>query len=84
MRHLTRTHRVSVQWLHEVFSEPFLDLLYIESARQAADIMTKGFTDPIKWEAVRTLIYHIYPEQFWKAPESEQDVPVLPSTSVSL
>ena len=50
MRYLKRTHRTSVAWLHEVCSSDSVELLYTESARMAADIYTKGFTDAAKWE----------------------------------
>ena len=79
MRHVPRTHRVSIQWLHEVFQEPFLSLEYVESCRQAADIFTKGFSNPEKWAAVCTLIYHINPKDFWKAPADEESIPILPA-----
>ena len=45
MRHLGRTHRVDVAWLHERFSEPELTLVYEQTKQQAADIFTKAFTD---------------------------------------
>ena len=56
MRYLKRTHRASVAWLHERFKEPDLQLVYELSAKMAADIYTKGFTDGQKWECVRGLI----------------------------
>ena len=52
--------------------------VHTDTNRQAADILTKGFTNPEKWLAVRTLIYHVDPEGFWKAPKDEDSVPILP------
>jgi hypothetical protein len=52
MRYLGRTHRVSIQWLHERFAEKDLVLIYEVSAKMAADIYTKAFSDPLKWQAV--------------------------------
>ncbi|MDP7561187.1 MAG: Ty1/Copia family ribonuclease HI, partial [Planctomycetota bacterium] len=43
MRHLGRTHFVQVAWLKERFQSPDLKLIYEKSAKQAADICTKGF-----------------------------------------
>ena len=43
MRHLHRTHRVSVDWLHETFERGDIVLLYETSERQCADIFTKSF-----------------------------------------
>jgi hypothetical protein len=51
--------------------EPYIDLRYIESAEQAADIFTKAFTNPEKWRLVTTLINHIDPATFWTAPKEE-------------
>ena len=62
MRYLKRTHGVSVSWLHERFKEPDLQLVYELSAKMAADIYTKGFLDPQKWELVCGLINIIDPK----------------------
>ena len=43
MRHVGRTDRVSIQWLHELFQEPYLKLEHVDTKRQAADIFTKAF-----------------------------------------
>ena len=45
MRHLNRTHKVDVAWLHERFISEDYELRYKESNRKAAYIFTKGFTD---------------------------------------
>ena len=71
LRHVNRTHRVSIQWLHEVCKQPYIDLQYIESAEQAADIFTKAFTEPNKWAMVMKLINHVDEDTFWKAPDEE-------------
>ena len=63
MRHIKRTHGVSIAWLHERFEEPFLSLHYEISTRMAADIYTKAFTDPHKWQNVCELINVIDPER---------------------
>ena len=42
MRHLLRTHGVSVAWLKEQFDTGNYDLRYVPSTLQAADIYTKG------------------------------------------
>ena len=60
-----------------MFNEPYLHLDAVGTDRQAGDIFTKGFTNPEKWKAVCTLIYHIDPEAFWRAPLDEDSVPVL-------
>jgi hypothetical protein len=45
MRYLHRTHRVSVAWLHEIFLSDEFTIKYEVSAKMAADIFTKAFTD---------------------------------------
>ena len=51
MRHLGRTHRISVAWLHERFAELGIDLRFEMTHRQAADIYTKAFHELLKWIA---------------------------------
>ena len=64
MRYLHRTHRVDVQWLHERFKDTEeVDLSYELSARMCADIYTKAFTDPAKWEHACDLINIISPDR---------------------
>ena len=59
MRHLGRTHKVSVKWLHERFSESWVNLKHIISKLQAADIFTKPFTDSLEWYRGTMLINHV-------------------------
>ncbi len=59
MRHMGRTHRVDVLWLHERFKEPWLHLFYTESKMMRADIFTKGFDQPEKWGHALDLINNI-------------------------
>jgi hypothetical protein len=50
LRHMGRTHKVCLRWLHERVVENDVELNYCMSADQAADIFTKAFTDPAKWD----------------------------------
>ena len=45
LRHLGRTHRVDVHWLHERFGESCYKLIYEETRAMRSDILTKGFVD---------------------------------------
>ena len=65
MRHLQRTHGISVRWLHDLFypkddmgntEQSVYQLEYIESKLQRADIFTKAFRDPKEWLRVQSLI----------------------------
>ncbi|CAE8593142.1 unnamed protein product, partial [Polarella glacialis] len=52
MRHLGRTHRVSLRWMHEVFQDGQCEIRRCDTLLQAADIFTKGFTCRDKWVVV--------------------------------
>ena len=45
MRHLGKTHGLSITWLHEIANSGFCDMDYIESKSMAADIFTKFYPD---------------------------------------
>ena len=62
MRHLMRTHRVSVGWLHESYLRNDFKLVYEETTSQCADIYTKAFTDVAKWEKACWLINVVDPK----------------------
>ena len=62
-RCLPRAHRVSVAWLHEVFSHQDIDLIYQVSFKTCADIYTKAFTDASKWLAACDLINIVDPSR---------------------
>ena len=79
MRYFARTHRVSVAWLHETFSQQNTGLMYEASSRMCADIYRKAFTEATKWQAVCDLVNIVDPkrlQQFLKdfsADESKDD-----------
>ena len=57
MRHLGRTHGVSVAWLHEqLYIRKLCPIEYTESLDMAADIYTKAFTEADKWDHALKLI----------------------------
>ena len=66
LSHLNRTHRVNVSWLCEVFRNlNEVELKYCKTDEMAADIFTKAFTNPIKWNAALDLrgITHAQPSE---------------------
>jgi hypothetical protein len=63
VRHLGRTRGVSVAWLHECFQMRDIHLQYVDTAQQAADIYTKMFNNPAKWEAVCDLVGVLDPKR---------------------
>ena len=46
MRHLSRTHRVSVAWLHEQYEREHFMFSYVRSCDMVADIFTKSIPAP--------------------------------------
>jgi hypothetical protein len=50
LRHLPRTHRIDVQWLFEVCSNPRVRMLYVNTKPHIADLMTKALNNPQVWE----------------------------------
>ena len=49
LRHLPRTHRIDLQWLFEVCSNPRVHFRYVGTLRQVADLMTKALNKPETW-----------------------------------
>ena len=57
LRHVSRTHDVSIKWLSEAFrKERQIVLEYVSTDKQCADIFTKAFDDTAKWEHALSLI----------------------------
>ena len=50
MRHLERTHGISIASMHEHFQKDHFVLIYEITAKMAADIHTKGFKNPMAWK----------------------------------
>ena len=51
LRHMGRTHKVCLRWIHERIVDKEVEVKYCLSKDQSADIFTKGFSEPIKWRA---------------------------------
>ena len=50
MRHVSRTHRVSLDWLFDRISlDPKIQIKYIDTKNQLADILTKGNFTRDEW-----------------------------------
>ena len=56
MRHLTRTHRISVAWLHEQYHREHFDFKYVSTECIAADVFPKSIPAPHTWKNARRLI----------------------------
>ena len=60
MRHLERTHGISIGWMHSIFQEAYVSPAYEVTAKRAADIHTKSFKDSVSWTHACQLI-NIFP-----------------------
>ena len=50
MRHVSRTHRVALDWLFDRINlNPTIQIKYIETKSQLADILTKGNFTRVEW-----------------------------------
>jgi hypothetical protein len=63
MRHLGRTHGVSVAWLHERMQDGDVGMSYCDTSDQSADVYTKTFGDPQKWAKAHELVGVIDPRR---------------------
>merc|ERR1712115_329255 len=64
MRHLLRSHRVSVAWIHEQYKSPNFAFAHESGEAMPPDVFTKMFADKDKWRKARQLISIILPEEF--------------------
>ena len=55
-RHTDKTQRLNLSWLPEQFKRKHFRLVYVGSSLQAADILTKPFTNTAKWESALRLM----------------------------
>ena len=60
LRHLNRTHRVNVAWLHEQYREQAYLLTKIPTGDQCGDIFTKAITDKVAFRRALQMIGHIH------------------------
>ena len=55
-RHADKTQRMNLGWISEQFRRKHYDLAYISTLLQAADILTKPFTNAEKWSRALALM----------------------------
>jgi len=56
MKHITRSHGISISYLHEFWSQDYASYCYEKSADQRADIFTKAFRTAGTWQSACKLI----------------------------
>ena len=65
LRHIGRTHKISLKWLSEVLTNnpQFMRLSYCDTKDMCADIFTKAFSNPEKYQHALQLISHYFPQE---------------------
>ena len=59
MRHVSRTHRVAVDWLFDRINlDPKIQIWYIDTKHQLADILTKGNFARDEWNIFSSFVQH--------------------------
>ena len=66
LRHVGRTHKVDIMFLHETFSQDQMVMHYCDTLKQRADIFTKAFSNPEKWKLATANIGIVNPDMFWR------------------
>ena len=79
MRHLERTHGISIQWMHEIFQNDLIYLVYEVTSKMCADIHTKAFKDHMTWKRACMLINilsydEISSEDMWSIMQPTHDI----------
>ena len=58
MRHVSRTHRVALDWLFDRINlDPKIQIKYIDTKNQLADILTKGIFKRDEWNHLLCLFH---------------------------
>ena len=52
LRHVLRTHRIAIDWCFEVFDSPDINIKFVGTKEQIADLLTKGFTKGELWDSL--------------------------------
>ena len=79
MRHLERTHGISIQWMHEIFQNDLIYLVYEVTSKMCADIHTKAFKDHMTWKRACMLINilsydEISSDDVWSVMQPTHDI----------
>ena len=59
MRHVSKTHRVSLDWLFDRINlDPKIQIRYIDTQHPMADILTKGHFTRVEWNNIPLFVQH--------------------------
>ena len=74
MRHLSRTHRISIAWISERYREGDFIFHHESGERMPPDVFTKMFENGAKWVAARQLVNVILPEELTNIKNDCKDI----------
>ena len=63
MKFLERGHGVSIGWIHHRIDGGWYNMIHTRTEHMAADVYTKAFVDPNKWDRLRKLINVFTPRE---------------------
>ena len=63
LRHLGRTHGVSLAWLHEQTAVDGIDVDRVDSSFQLTDLFTKAYDSTVDWKEKLKVISHVASER---------------------
>ena len=67
MRHVSRAHRVALDWLFDRINlEPEIQINYVDTKNQHADILTKGSFSRDEWNHLLCLVNIMSSPTFWQ------------------
>ena len=74
MRHVSRTHRVPLDWLFDKINlDPGIQIKYIDTKKQLADILTKGNFTRDEWNHMLSLFNISHLNTIQEKNESQQN-----------
>ena len=74
MRHIARTHRISVAFLHDVYRAREILFAHEDGTRMPPDIFTKMFQDAAKWRTARLLVCIVLPSELAEIIKQSADI----------
>ena len=82
LRHINRTQKVSVSWLHDVFDHVMseqIKMTYCPTKEQKAGIFTKAFSDAADWTHACELIGILLPADIARHRDQPQEAASAPA-----
>ena len=63
MKFLERGHGISIGWIHDRIEQGWYNMIHTRTEHMTADIYTKAFNEPRKWDRLRLLVNVFTPDE---------------------